>query len=304
MSRIKGSRWAHSKPMGCAPKKKEVKVEPEKKSGSIVRFLINHIHTQGSITRQEAESLYGVKNFSQHLAYMKKLGYDVTYKKNILAQRMYYFKSKSGEDTKPVEWAEIVKERTEKEIAKVEPEEMRVKTSMKQVILEHLQKHQTITSAVAMKKYKCLNLSAVIQKLKQEGWNISRTITKKNNDYNVASNRNNAYSTYTLEKKVKTKSIYTIHCLHERCMDKLIPVITEEFNTFDEARNYCCGLAENLIADCNTLFGTSLTRFEIVILPETIQVMKKETIKKLFKKTEKSTLLASFCTLPRMVEVL
>lgn len=192
----------------------------------------------------------------------------------------------------------------QKQEYELQPEDMRIKTSMKEVILDHLKKHKNITSSIAMKKYKCLNLSAIIKKLKDEGWKISRTETRGNNDYNIASNRNNAYSIYTLEKKSKTKSIYTIHCLHERCMDKLIPVITEEFNTFDEARNYCRGLAENLIADCNTLFGTSLTRFEIVILPETIQVMKKEIIKKLFKKTEKSTLLASFCTLPRMVEVL
>lgn len=251
-------------------------------------MIINHMKENGSITKTEAKKLYGLDNFAQHIAYIRKLGYDVSYRNSSNGNE--YFITNSYE--RPVKQNVTADENTQE--TTYTPEEMRVKTSMKEVILEHLKKHKTITSAFAMKKYKCLNLSAVIQKLKQEGWNISRTITKKNNDYNVASNRNNAYSTYTLESKTRKRTVYNLNCVCEGVISSLIPSYTSIHMTKDSAIYEAIRVVDELANRCNTFYGTSIIDFVRTVEMGQVKLYKREKIRKLFRNTFKITSLLNF----------
>lgn len=61
---------------------------------------------------------------------------------------------------------------------------------MKEIILEHLQAHGSITSLEAIEKYKCTRLSQYILLLRKDGYNIRNeeipfihSVTKKKSAY-------------------------------------------------------------------------------------------------------------------------
>ena len=190
----------------------------------------------------------------------------------------------------------------EKEI-EIKPEDMHIKTSMKEVILDHLKKHKTITSAVAMKKYKCLNLYSIIGKLREEGWNISRSLGRKNNDFNVASNRNNAYTVYTLENKTRRKIVYKTTYICQVVAEKSIPEMVETHESEMQARSELNRVADLMVQDLNLFYGNNLVEFIKVVDTDSIMVVKKETIKKLFKKKYETMMLAKFTVYEESVEI-
>ena len=188
--------------------------------------------------------------------------------------------------------------KVEKPVAKspeIPAEDMKVKTSMKEVILDHLKKHKTITSVVAMKKYRCLNLCTIIGTLRDEGYNISRSRERKSSDYNTASNRNNSYVVYTLENKMKTIDTYGVSMTYEAPISNFVPSTFETFNNETDILGYANHLADNIIKSCELLCGSSVISFGKKYYPteQKIIVLKIETTKRLFKKKYKETQLAS-----------
>ena len=186
---------------------------------------------------------------------------------------------------------------------KLQPEDMHIKTTMKEVILDHLKKHKTITSAIAMRKYKCLNLCSILNKLREEGWNISRSSGRQNNDFNVASNRNNAYTVYTLENKTRKKTIYKTTYVCQVVVEKSIPEMVELHTTFDNAMKELEKVTDLMVQDLNLFYGNSMVEFIKVVDSDSIMVIKKETIKKLFKKKYETMMLAKFTIYEEEVEV-
>ena len=270
------------RPVGS--KNKTVKVEVNNTKPTAISVIIKHIETNGSITRNDAMKLYGYKNFPQHIAYLKKLGYNVKTRAGKDRKNEYFF----GETAPTPEPKPEPKEIT------VAPEDMVVRTKMKDVILDHLKKHKTITSAIAMKKYRCLNLSNVIANLKEDGWRITRSTNKLVNDYNTASNRNNAYSTYTLESKTRKRAIYNLNCVCEGVISSLIPSYTSIHMTKDSAIDEAVRVVDELAHRCNTFYGTSIIDFVRTVEMGQVKLYKREKIRKLFRKTFKITSLLNF----------
>ena len=191
----------------------------------------------------------------------------------------------------------------QKQEYKLQPEDMHIKTSMKEVILDHLKKYKTITSSVAMKKYKCLNLYSVIGKLREEGWDISRSSGRKNNDFNVASNRNNAYNVYTLENKNRKKIVYKTTYICQVVAEKSIPPMVDTHESKMKAMGELNRVTDLMVQDLNLFYGNSLVKFVKVVDTDSIMVVKKETIKKLFKKKYETMMLAKFTIDEEEVEV-
>ena len=186
---------------------------------------------------------------------------------------------------------------------KLQPEDMHIKTTMKEVILDHLKKHKTITSAIAMRKYKCLNLYNIISKLREEGWNITRSLARENNDFNVASNRNNAYTVYTLENKTRKKTIYKTTYICQVVAEKSIPEMVEIHESKMKAMGELNRITDLMVQDLNLFYGNSMVEFIKVVDTDSIMVVKKETIKKLFKKKYETMMLAKFSIYEEEVEV-
>lgn len=280
-------------------------------------IVLNHMKEHGYIGRKEAIEKYGIANISQVIAYLKSLGYKISYRKDICAQREYYLVEDSvtlkTNDTCGIEeamtcftnWDEAIKEmekkntekKVEKSIAKepeIPAEDMKVKTSMKEVILDHLKKHKTITSVVAMKKYRCLNLCTIIGTLRDEGYNISRSRERKSSDYNTASNRNNSYVVYTLEDKARKTKAYTINCVCEGAVSMLMEPFAPSYKTIGDAINTAVNKATKLAEYCNAFYGTSTVDFIVNNSTDGVWLRKRETIKKLFRKEYNLTTLAHF----------
>ena len=187
----------------------------------------------------------------------------------------------------------------EKQEIKLSAEDMVIKTTMGDVILDHLKKHKTITSAVAMKKYRCLNLSNIIARLKNEGWNITRSVTRKNNDFNVASNRNNAYTVYTLENKTRKKSVYKVDYICQA----VVQDNTSIHATLNDAMKEIDKITDLMVEHLNLFYGNSIVEFIKVTGQDNIMVVKKETIKKLFRKKYNTNMLAKFSVNEEQIEV-
>ena len=262
-------------------KNKVVKVEVNNTKPTAISVIIKHIETNGSITRNDAMNLYGYKNFPQHIAYLKKLGYNVKTRAGKDGKNEYFFDKTPEPKPEP------------KEIT-IAAEDMVVRTKMKDVILDHLKKHKTITSAIAMRKYRCLNLSNVITNLKEDGWRITRSTNKLVNDYNTASNRNNAYSTYTLESKTRKRAVYNLNCVCEGVISSLIPSYTSIHMTKDSALDEAVRVVDELAHRCNTFYGTSIIDFVRTVEMGQVKLYKREKIRKLFRKTFKITSLLNF----------
>lgn len=267
------------RPVGS--KNKTVKVEVNNTKPTAISVIIKHIETNGSITRNDAMKLYGYKNFPQHIAYLKKLGYNVKTRAGKDGKNEYFFGKTAEPKPEP------------KEIT-VAAEDMVVRTKMKDVILDHLKKHKTITSAIAMRKYRCLNLSNVIANLKEDGWKITRSTNKLVNDYNTASNRNNAYSTYTLESKTRKRTVYSLNCVCEGVISSLIPSYTSIYMTKNSALAEAARVVDELANRCNTFYGTSIIDFVRTAEMSQVKLYKREKIRKLFRKTFKITPLLNF----------
>lgn len=63
------------------------------------------------------------------------------------------------------------------------------------LVLNHLQSGKEITPLEALNKYGCFRLGAVIFKLKQEGYNITRELRK----INKANGKQGQFAVYRLE---------------------------------------------------------------------------------------------------------
>ena len=272
-------------------------------------IVLNHMKEHGYIGRKEAIEKYGIANISQVIAYLKTLGYKISYRKDICAQREYYLvdnnTTKQEAMTCFTNWDEAIKEmekkNTEKKTAipvvqepELTAEDMKVRTSMKEVILDHLKKHKTITSVVAMKKYRCLNLCTIIGTLRDEGYNISRSRERKSSDYNTASNRNNSYVVYTLEDKARKTKSYTINCVCEGAISMLMEPFEPAYKTIGDAINTAVDKATKLAEHCNAFYGTSTVDFIVNNSTDGVWLRKREIIKKLFRKTYSLTTLAHF----------
>ena len=298
------------RPVGS--KNKVVKVEVNNTKPTAISVIIKHIETNGSITRDDAMRLYGYKNFPQHIAYLKKLGYNVKTRAGKDGKNEYFFGKTKEESICEIsslfdKWEKRAEEilgnkklapktepKTEPKEITVAAEDMVVRTKMKDVILDHLKKHKTITSAIAMRKYRCLNLSNVIANLKEDGWRITRSTNKFVNDYNTASNRNNAYSTYTLESKTRKRTVYSLNCVCEGVISSLIPSYTSIHMTKDSAIDEAIRVVDELANRCNTFYGTSIIDFVRTVEMGQVKLYKREKVRKLFRKTFKITSLLNF----------
>lgn len=70
----------------------------------------------------------------------------------------------------------------------------KVSTSQKQMVLEHLQKHGSITSWQAIEMYGATRLSGIIFTLRKEGYNIVTKDTHGSNRFGES----NTFATYVL----------------------------------------------------------------------------------------------------------
>ena len=279
-----------SKPMGVIKRK------------STRATVIAHLEKFGYITKKSAEDLYNVNNFYQVISNLRGDGFHIELKRGINGVAEYHLLNEKDlfqDATVPMEWSEVVKAVNKPEPkpepkVEVEPEDMKVKTSMKEVILDHLKKHKTITSAIAMKKYRCLNLCTIIGTLRDEGYNISRSRERKSSDYNTASNRNNSYVVYTLEDKARKTKSYTINCVCEGAVSMLMEPFAPSYKTIGDAINTAVNKATKLAEYCNTFYGTSTVDFIVNNSTDGVWLRKRETIKKLFRKKYNLTTLAHF----------
>lgn len=265
---------------------------------TIREYLLEH----KEISTRTAEDKFGWYRIRQYIwEFKEKEGMNITSKK-IGDNNTLYTLEDERVDT-GLEIVEAEPQEKPKQEIKINPEDMHIKTTMKEVILDHLKKHKTITSAIAMKKYKCLNLYSVIGKLREEGWNISRSSARENNDFNVASNRNNAYTVYTLKNKTRKKTIYKTTYICQVVAEKSIPEMVEIHATFDNAMKELEKVTDLMVQDLNLFYGNSMVEFIKVVDTDSIMVVKKETIKKLFKKKYNTMMLAKFTIYEEEVEV-
>lgn len=260
--------------------------------------VIAHLEKFGYITKQSAEDLYNVNNFYQVISNLRGDGFHIELKRGVNGVAEYHLLNEKDlfqDATVPMEWSEVVKDVNKPEPkVEVEPEDMKVRTSMKEVILDHLKKHKTITSVVAMKKYRCLNLCTIIGTLRDEGYNISRSRERKSSDYNTASNRNNSYVVYTLEDKARKIKSYTINCVCEGAVSMLMEPFAPAYKTIGDAINTAVNKATKLAKYCNAFYGTSTVDFIVNNSTDGVWLRKREIIKKLFRKTYSLTTLAHF----------
>lgn len=288
-SKNKKSGYFHttSKPMGVIKRK------------STRATVIAHLEKFGYITKKSAEDLYNVNNFYQVISNLRGDGFHIELKRGVNGVAEYHLLNEKDlfqDATVPMEWSEVVETVNKPEPkVEVEPENMKVKTSMKEVILDHLKKHKTITSAIAMKKYRCLNLCTIIGTLRGEGYNISRSRERKSSDYNTASNRNNSYVVYTLENKMRAIDTYGVSMTYEAPISNFVPATFEMFDNETDVLGYANSIADNIIKSCELLCGSSVISFGKKYYPteKKIIVLKIETTKRLFKKKYKETQLAS-----------
>ena len=175
------------------------KNEPDVRKSSITRIIIDHIKEHGSITKKEAFDLYGVINFSQRIAYIQTLGYKLYKTKDDTRYIKYSFEkpTENLDQENPLTWEEIVETR---------PEDMAVKNTLYNAVLNHLKKYRTIDSKEANELYGTLQLPAIIHKLRKDGYNISRSKTREVKFGNAKVDRNQSVYKYTLNKK-KTERV-------------------------------------------------------------------------------------------------
>ena len=270
--------------------KPEVKPEPSLKvNKNRQEAVLEHLKTHGSINGFEARDKYGCTFLPCIIRDLRKNGYKITTSK-----------TRNSKENNPIFDREVscctyyLSQEDVVESKNLKPENMTVKTSMKEVILDHLKKHKTITSAIAMNKYKCLNLCTIIGTLRDEGYNISRSRERKSSDYNTASNRNNSYVVYTLEDKVRKTKSYTINCVCEGAVSMLMEPFAPAYKTIGDAINTAVNKATKLAEYCNTFYGTSTVDFIVNNSTDGVWLRKRETIKKLFRKKYNLTTLAHF----------
>ena len=276
--------------------------KPKNGVKSIKDTIRDYLLEHKEISTRTAEDKFGWWRIRQYIwEFKEKEGMNITSKKIGDNNTLYTL-----QDDRVYTGLEMVdaepQEKPKYEI-KLQPEDMHIKTTMKEVIIDHLKKHKTITSAIAMRKYKCLNLYNVISKLREEGWNITRSSARENNDFNVASNRNNAYTVYTLENKTRKKKVYGIGAVYQGAVSQLIPEYQDYFTSFDSAMSEIDSVADKLVDHLNLFYGNSLVEFIKVVDSNSVMVVKKETIKKLFKKKYNTTMMAKFIISESEVEV-
>lgn len=266
--------------------------------GTIRDYLLEH----KQISTRTAEDKFGWYRIRQCMwEFKEKEGMNII-SKRISNNNTLYVLEDAQVDT-GLEIVETEPQEIPKYEIKLQPEDMQIKTTMKEVILDHLKKHKTITSAVAMRKYKCLNLYNVISKLREEGWNITRSSARENNDFNVASNRNNAYTVYTLENKTRKKTIYKNTYICQVVAEKAIPEMVKIHATFDNAMKELEKVTDLMVQELNLFYGNSMVEFIKVVDANSIMVVKKETIKKLFKNKYETMMLAKFSINEEEVEL-
>lgn len=117
-------------------------------------------------------------------------------------------KTGDKEFDKTVEEFNKIAEQIEK--IKNETEIKSVKTSLKETILDHLLEFGQITSITAMKKYNCMNLPAIIKSLRNEGYRITTSQTRKFKSQNTKVDRVQCCSVYTLANKKRLVDKFTI----------------------------------------------------------------------------------------------
>lgn len=256
----------------------------------IREYLIEH----KKITTKIADE-HGWTRLSGCIYDFKRQGMKIKSEKNEFNQVIYTLLDES----EPVAEVETTKE---PEI-KLAPEDMYIKTTMKDVILDHLKKHKTITSAIAMKKYRCLNLCNVINRLRDEGWKISRSTGRENNDFNVASNRNNAYTIYRLESKTRKKTVYKILRESLSIVEKLIPDYTLYHNKKETAFAEAERVVSCMASHCNLFYGCGIVSFVKEVEDNTISLIKKETKNRFFFKKYEKTIMARFTIKEIEVEI-
>lgn len=257
----------------------------------IREYLIEH----KQITTKIADE-HGWTRLSGCIYDFRKQGMKIKSEKNEFNQVVYTLLDES----EPVAEVETTKEPE----TKLTPEDMYIKTTMKDVILDHLKKHKTITSAIAMKKYRCLNLCNVINRLRDEGWAISRSTGRENNDFNVASNRNNAYTIYRLESKTRKKPIYRIHLQAEDVVEKIIPEYVTLHSSFEKAFNEASRVVNEMVRHCNLFYGCGSIKFLEESFDWGVRLTKIEVQNKfLFKKTYNTTVMAEFTILEGQIDV-
>ena len=132
--------------------KKEIKSQLQ----SIKEYLLKN----GEITTKQADE-FGWDRIRQNIYTLKQKGMNIISSKTKHSGTIYKLVDKNenenefeiidlGEETPPT------------------ADDMKIKTSMKEVILDHLKKHGSITSFDAMGRYNCLNLYVIIKYLKKD----------------------------------------------------------------------------------------------------------------------------------------
>ena len=189
----------------------------KKSSISNTTGIFNYIQKNGIVTKKELED-NGFKYVSQSLRELELRGYKfnrvnlgngkaggVAYEFVGMGKKREYNRPKYIRKTaKKTESVEVVEEP-----AKDEMEEMREKLivpkSAKGAVLDYLLKHRKITSYEAMKKFNCTSLPRIIFSLRAEGYNITKSVTREDKNYNNKIDRIQSCCTYYLEEAPKPK---------------------------------------------------------------------------------------------------
>ena len=186
--------------------------------------IFNYIQKNGIVTKKELEN-NGFKYVSQSLRDLELQGYKfnrvnlgngkiggVSYEFVGMGKRREYNRPKyTRKTTKKTEGVKVVKKQflvVEKPV-KEEMEEMREKLivpkSAKEAVVDYLKKHGKITSYEAMKKFNCTSLPRIIFSLRAEGYNITKSVTREDKNYNNKIDRIQSCCTYYLEEAPKPK---------------------------------------------------------------------------------------------------
>lgn len=223
---------------------------------TITNQIINHIKKYGSINRQEAYDLYGIRHFSQRISYIKNMGYvmyqkkgggkfnltNYSFEENPVVTKPTPIESDESDALKFISWDKI---------PETMPEDMVVSKTLHSAVLNHLKKYGTINSKEANELYGTLQLPSIIHKLKKEGYNISRSGTRDFKFGNEKIDRNSACYTYTLEKRsVEKVKHYIVERIYSPKYELLLSDNTNgEFKTKKEA-------LDSVIKEMNTIYQT------------------------------------------------
>lgn len=163
--------------------------------GRIIEFLQTH-----DIASKEDILNLGCKNPSQAVGYLKSVkGYDIS--TVFIDGRANYKLNNETSETVTIKTDSISKEHIENELKRFAPQDMIVKTTMKQAVLEHLERHGSINRFEANDLYGCTTLPTIIFCLRKDGYKIELSDKKSNKEQGVKVDRVFTCGTYTLKSK-------------------------------------------------------------------------------------------------------